>query len=99
MTCLQFYHLESSAKNTDILMSGSAVKSQREMFVPVVPGLSSSSGASSSSASFPQDSSSTSSSPARLRSDEEASGNRRDAPKIQNRHQSSDNWEAAGNRL
>ena len=58
--------------------------SKAEIFVTdVVPGMSSNSGASSPSASLPLVSLS-SSSPASLRSDEMASGNRRDPPKTKN---------------
>ena len=88
---MQFYHLESSAMNTEILMSGSAVKNhslprlgknikcKSDNFVPlVVPGVSSSSGTSSSSTSIPQDSPSTSSSPVTERRDEPAPKNWRE---------------------
>ena len=93
---------ESSAMNTDIPMSGPAVKShptkgtkilcKTENFVPlVVRGLSSKSGTSSSSTSLPQDPSSTSWSPATKRSDDGAPGNWRDSPKTQNKNQKKDN--------
>ena len=104
--------MERYAKNTDIPMSGPAVKKphltkhgknlscQTENFVPlVVLGLSSNSGTSSSSASPPQDSSSTSSSRATERSDDQAPGNCRDSPKSQNKIQKRDNNRASGDRL
>ena len=81
-TRLTFYHLESSAKSTVALMTGSAVRSHiwpkmgRTFYSKRIityqllslAGLSLNSRTSSSSTSLPQDSSSTSSSPARERS-------------------------------
>ena len=69
----------ASGQRPHLTKNGITILCKMEYFVPVVvPGLSSRSSASSSSTSFPQDSSSTFSSPASLRSDEQASGNRRD---------------------
>ena len=82
-TRVQFYHLESSTKNTDIPLSGPAA----ENFVPLVdPELSSNSGTSSFSTSLPLHSSSTSSSPATERSDDQAPGKWHDSPKIKKKN-------------
>ena len=72
----------ASGQKPHLTKNGTTILCKTENFVPVVvPGLSSRSSANSSSTSFPQNSSSTVSSPASLRSDEQASGNRRDPQK------------------
>ena len=79
----------ASGQKPHLTKNGKRILCKTANFAPVVvPGLSSSSSSSSSSTSFPQDSSSTSPSPARPRSDEtqdQASGDRGDAPKIRSK--------------